>query len=161
MPTDEQYLSVYLNDHLAGSTMGIALARRLVRSARDRAEAAELTRIAGEIDSDRTALKEMMTALGIPQRTYKIVAGAVAERLRLLKPHGGLLRGSPLSLLMEREMLCLGVQGKLAGWRALHRHAQTDERLDADRLDGLIQRAERQAATLEALRLAASAAAFS
>jgi hypothetical protein len=64
------------------------------------------------------------------------------------------LTRSPLSALGETELLRLGVEGKAAGWRSLRSLAERDNRLDADRLDDLLDRAKRQSARLETLRVA-------
>ena len=48
------------------------------------------------------------------------------------------------------------MEGKAAGWRTLRTLAETDTRLDADRLDELISRARRQADLLEELRVRAA-----
>ena len=45
------------------------------------------------------------------------------------------------------------VDGKAAGWRTLRALAQRDGRLDADRLDDLLARADRQSGELESLRV--------
>jgi hypothetical protein len=45
------------------------------------------------------------------------------------------------------------VEGKAAGWQVLRRLAETDPRLDAHRLDALLERAARQGQTLEDWRV--------
>ena len=80
----------------------------------------------------------------------------MGEKAARLKLNGHLLARSPLSGLEELEMLRLGVEGKAAGWRTLRVLAETDKRLDPDRLDELIARARRQADLLEELRVRAA-----
>jgi hypothetical protein len=63
-----------------------------------------------------------------------------------------------LSLLLETEALALGIEGKMAGWRALKQ--LPEGRLNDVDLDGLIGRARQQRATVEELRLDAARAAF-
>jgi hypothetical protein len=48
------------------------------------------------------------------------------------------------------------VEGKAAGWRTLREAAETDRRLDRQRLDRLLERAREQSDTLERLRVAAA-----
>jgi hypothetical protein len=151
-------LGIYLNDHLAGATGGLELARRAAAARHDRS--AELERLAGEIFEDRAALIEMMAALGIRVRRYKIGAAWLAEKAGRLKLNGRLLGRSPLSGLLELELLSLGVVGKAAVWKALRVLADHDDRLDAERLDRLAARAGRQVETLEGHRRRAAAAAF-
>jgi hypothetical protein len=61
-----------------------------------------------------------------------------------------------LSDLEELEMLGLGVEGKAAGWRTLRVLADSEPRLDAARLEGLMSRARDQADLLEELRVRAA-----
>jgi hypothetical protein len=110
-------------------------------------------RLAAEVAQDRAALEDIMDALGIPVRSYKVYAAWIGEKAARLKLNGYLLARSPLSGLEELEMLRLGVEGKAAGWRTLRVLAETDTRLDAGRLDELISRARRQADLLEELRV--------
>ena len=149
-------LGIYLNDHLAGATAGTELAHRTARSHRDGKNGATLRRLAAEIAQDRAALLDIMTALGIKVRRYKVSAAWIGEKAGRLKFNGYLLGRSPLSSLEELEMLRLGVEGKAAGWRTLRVLADTDARLDAGDIDELIARARRQGDVLEELRVGAA-----
>jgi hypothetical protein len=148
-------LGIYLNDHLAGATAGTELAHRTARSHGDGKDGT-LRRLAAEISQDRAALLDIMAALGIKVRRYKVGAAWVGEKAGRLKFNGRLFARSPLSDLEELEMLRLGVEGKAAGWRTLRTLADTDTRLDPGRLDELISRARRQADLLEDLRVGAA-----
>lgn len=146
-------VSIYLNDHLAGATAGMELARRMTAAAEPGSPtAATLRQVTAEIVEDRQSLIAMMGALGVPVRGYKVFAAWAGEKAGRLKPNGHLLTRSPLSQLEETELMLLGVAGKAAGWRALRQLAERDGRLDAGRLGDLIARADRQAGTLEKLR---------
>jgi hypothetical protein len=149
-------LGVYLNDHLAGSTAGLELARRLARN--EAGWAGELTRIAEEIDEDRVALQDVMRTLGVKAQLYKPWLAWVGEKATRLKPNRRLTSRSPLSRVIELETMRLGVLGKGMGWRALRESG--DPRLPAERLDRLIERADRQADDLEKLRQRAAAEVF-
>ena len=105
---------------------------------------------------DRAALLEIMAALGIPVRAYKVCAAWIGEKAGRLKFNGHLFTRSPLSRLEELEILRLGVEGKAAGWRTLRALAETDGRLDPAELDELAARARRQADLLEELRIRAA-----
>jgi hypothetical protein len=150
-------LGIYLNDHLAGATLGTELASRLAGAHRESEASATFERIATEIAEDRAALMELMTALEVPLRQYKIVLGWAAEKAGRFKPNGRLLTRSPLSSLEEVEMMRLGVEGKAACWRTLLVLADRDDRLDRTRLDELLRRAGEQAETLEDLRIQVTA----
>lgn len=148
-------LGIYLNDHLAGATVGSGRSLFMARSHRDPPYAEPLRQLAGEIDEDRASLLRIMRSLGVPKRRYKVAASGAAERLGRLKGNGRLYRRSPLTLVVEVEFLRLGVKGKELGWRTLRALAEADGRLNEQELDGLIARAERQMDTLEELRVSA------
>ena len=150
-------LGIYLNDHLAGATGGMELARRVAGSHHDPAQRPTLRRLAADITQDRRALLDIMTVLGLPVRNYKLSAAWMAEKAARLKLNGRLLSRSPLSSLEELERLRLGVEGKAAGWRTLRTLAETDSRLNRGRLDELMARAREQADMLEELRVHAAA----
>jgi hypothetical protein len=149
-------LGIYLNDHLAGATAGTELAHRMARSHGGEEDSGALRRLAAEIGQDRTALLDIMAALGIRVRRYKVGAAWIGEKAGRLKFNGRLFARSPLSDLEELEILRLGVEGKAAGWRTLRTLADSETRLDPARLDELISRARRQADVLEDLRVAAA-----
>ncbi len=149
-------LGIYLNDHLAGATGGVELARRVAAARREEEAGDALLRFAADVAADRAALLEIMTTLGVPVRAYKVCAGYIAEKAGRLKLNGHLLSRSPLSSLEELEIMRLGVTGKAAGWRTLRVLADTDPRLDRDRLDELIGRADSQLSMLEDLRVRAA-----
>jgi hypothetical protein len=150
-------LGVYLNDHLAGATFGVELARRIAKAHRGDEDGETLERLAAEIAEDRDSLIEIMKTLHVPVRHYKVLLAWVAERTGRFKPNGRLLDRSPLSSLEELEMMRLGVEGKAAGWRTLQTLAERDDRLDQGRIEELLARARRQADLLEASRVRVAA----
>jgi hypothetical protein len=150
-----KYLPIYLNDHLAGSVVAVQLARRLERENRGSEYHAPLQRLAGEINDDRRSLQDLMKRLGVRGDPVKMLASVVGEKLGRLKLNGELTRYSPLSRLEELEALSLGVEGKLALWRALRANLDVD--LD---FDELIARANAQRRRLERLRVKAAAEAL-
>jgi hypothetical protein len=150
-------LGIYLNDHLAGSTAGTELARRIAASHQGRRGDAALRDFAEEVAQDRTSLVDIMARLGIPVRGYKMRAAWIGEKAGRLKLNGYLLGRSPLSSLEELEMMRLVVEAKAAGWRTLRALAKLDTRLDPGELDDLLARAARQAEFLEELRVRAAA----
>ncbi|MEU2391801.1 hypothetical protein [Streptomyces sp. NPDC007369] len=149
-------LAVYLNDHLTGANAGVSLIRRMVRQHRGTPMEPQLERLAGQIAEDRDSLREIMTALDIPAMHARAVLGRVGEMAGRLKLNGRLVSRSPLSDVMELEVMRLGVEGKAAAWRSLQSIAATDARLDRGSIDRLLERAQRQAGQLESMRTAAS-----
>lgn len=149
----DNYLGIYLNDHLGGATAGVELARRTAAAQRADPGRAALEQVAREIEEDRDALIAIMRDLGVAVRQYKVYAGWAAEKLGRLKLNGHLTDRSPLSDFLELEGLRLGVEGKRALWRTLRSLSDAEPRLRRDHLDDLVTRAEAQIATIEELRM--------
>lgn len=154
-----ELLGIYLNDHLAGATLGVELARRLQASNEDDPEFGPvLTEVCAEIEADRETLKAVMDQLGVGQSKLKPLAAVLGERLGRLKLNGRLWGYSPLSRLDELELLQIGVAGKRRLWRALeHTHANELSGFDPG---ALAERATEQLRRLEALHLKAAALAL-
>ena len=152
---DQKLLSIYLNDHLAGATAGVELARRARSSNRSSELGAYLDRLVEEIEEDRSTLLSLMGRLDIGRDRLKEAAGWAAEKVGRLKLNGSLLAYSPLSRVVELEALVLGVTAKRTLWDALKRVRDTDPRLSDVDLDALAGRADRQRRELEHHRLVA------
>lgn len=156
---DNRYLGIYLNDHLAGAAGGVELARRLRSSNNGDPEMGEpLARICAEIEADHETLVRLTEWLGIRRDPLKPKLAVLAERLGRLKPNGHLRGYSPLSRVLELEILASGIGGKLQLWNSL-------EQTFGDSLDGfdfhaLAERADRQGQEVEDLHMAAAKRAF-
>lgn len=156
----EKYLRIYLQDHLAGSTAGLELARR-TRGANEGTEyGPPLARIADEIEADRRHLQGIMEDLGFGGDRLKIAAAWGLEKAGRLKLNGNLTGYSPLSRMVELEGLLTGITGKKGLWVALLQLAPREPRLDAALLERLRDRADEQRATVEELREKAAREAF-
>jgi hypothetical protein len=157
---NRKLLGIYLNDHLAGSTVGVEIARRTRGANRGSEFGPELEELAREIEEDREALRDVLARLGLrpdPLKGWLAWAGEKAGRLKL---NGQLTGYSPLSRLVEIEVLLLGVAGKQSMWDSLRLLADADPRLDRERLDALAARAESQRRRLAGLRDRAAALAL-
>jgi hypothetical protein len=151
-----RYLPIYLNDHLAGATAGVELARRLCASnERDETLIADLRRISSEIEVDRETLEAVLDRLGVSRSPVKPAAAWLLERLGQLKPNGRLRGYSPLSRVLELEGLAIGIAGKAQLWRTLAA-LELDQQAGVD-FESLAARAEQQRSTVIGLhRLAAA-----
>jgi hypothetical protein len=152
--------ATYLNDHLAGATVGVELARRIESQNRESEYGPVLTELAHEIEEDREALLGLMESLGIGKDRVKVAVSWAGEKLGRLKPNGRLISYSPLSRLEELELLGLGVEGKLSMWQALNRTVAVDGRVAGVDLQELIKRAQSQRRRIETQRLKAAAEAL-
>ena len=145
-----ELLPIYLNDHLAGATLGRELARRAAGANRGTEFGDFLTDLAAQVDADRESLLSVMAALEVRRDEFKVSAGWVAEKVGRFKLNGRLTSYSPLSRVFELESLTLGVRGKLAAWRTLAGAQPNEPRLDEFDFVHLIARAEEQLAGLDA-----------
>jgi hypothetical protein len=158
--TASKYLATYLNDHLAGSTVGIELVRRAANENRGTELGAFLSSLEREIVEDRRTLEELMDGLDVGADHKKIVVAWISEKVGRLKPNAQLRGYSPLSPLVELEGLSLGIEGKRLMWLALQEIAGPGFPLSIARLQELAARAERQRADVEAHRRAVGAEAL-
>ncbi|HEX6780425.1 MAG TPA: hypothetical protein VF125_00180 [Solirubrobacterales bacterium] len=153
--TQERRLAIYLNDHLAGAAGGVELARRLRASNEGDPEmGAPLAEICAEIEADRETLARLMERLGIKRDPLKPLLAQAAERLGRLKPNGQLRGYSPLSRMLELEILSSGIGGKVQLWNALEE--RFGESLDGFDFHALAERADRQGQRVEDLHLSAA-----
>ena len=150
-------LEIYLNDHLAGASGGVELARRLRASNRDDAVfGGTLSRVCAEIEADRTVLEQVIKELGYSRSKVKPAAAWIAEKLGRLKLNGQLRGYSPLSRLIELEGLLIGITGKIGLWETLT-ELGAGEDIAAD-LEQLTARAAAQRAAIDDLHRVAAAA---
>jgi hypothetical protein len=147
-----RYLPIYLNDHLAGATVGVETAKRAASENEGRPLGQALAPLARDIEADRDELRSIMDALGVRADPVKTAAAWAGEKVGRLKLNGQIRGYSPLSPVVELEALLLGVNGKVALWRTLQDVAAGEERLDAERLAELERRGERQREDIERLR---------
>ncbi len=160
MGSKDLYLRIYLNDHLAGSTLGEELAKRCLRANRGSDLGAFLSSFLDDLQQDRSSLRSIMGSLRVPESKPKVMLAWTGEKIGRLKLNGNVRGYSDLSRLVELEGLCLGVEGKLSGWLSLIKALGRREVGDED-LDRLVERASSQRRDLERHRVAAAARALS
>jgi hypothetical protein len=157
---DRKRLRIYMQDHLAGATGGVELARRARGANEDTPYGEPLARLADDIEADRRSLESLMDDLGFGADRAKNLAFWVGEKAGRLKLNGQLTGYSPLSRMIELEGLITGVNGKRSLWLTLRDVAGSVPELDADRIGRLVERAEQQLETLHELRARAGREAF-
>ena len=89
------FLEIYLQDHYAGSTGGLEMAKRTANENAGTEFGGPLTRITGEIDEDRDALKRIMDRLDVSPAPVKATLAWAAEKAGRVKPNGQLRRLLP------------------------------------------------------------------
>ena len=88
-------LQIYLADHLAAGTAGVALVRRAARSNNGTSTGEFLHRLSSEIAADLETLRRVVSQLGFTSSPPKEIIAAVLEKLGRLKPNGQLRGYSP------------------------------------------------------------------
>lgn len=156
---DLELVRTYLNDHITGATAVSARVARMSRNPDAGEDAPLLAELAAQLREERDLHEATARDLGLTMSRWKHVGAALAERVARLKPDGRWTRRSPLSLVLELEILRSGLEGKRLGWVTLLEHAEALE-LDAARLDALVARSRRQADTVEGIAARARERAF-
>jgi len=147
----EPPLVTYLHDHLTGSNFAIELLKSLADQYRT-----ELGTFANDmladIRLDQAQLLSIIDKIGEGQLNTHEAIGWISEKLRRLKLRDD---GPAINIgtLEAIEGLALGVQGKIALWRALYALQSTDARIAAFDFPALIARAEEQFKKVEEQRL--------
>lgn len=151
----DRFLAIYLNDHLAGATLAVELARRLRSSNQGDGEFGEpMAQLCGEIEEDQRTLERLMEQQGVGRDPVKPALAKAAEKLGRLKLNGRIRGYSPLSRVLELEVLSGLVGGKLQLWNALEQ--SFGESHDGFDFHDLAARADSQGQRLEDLHLAAA-----
>ena len=153
-------LATYLNDHLAGSVVALALLDHLEEDGAGTAETSLLADVHADIEADRQELEAFMAQMGISVSAPRKATGWLVEKLSEIKLHLDDAGDGALRRLEALETISLGIAGKAALWDALAAAVE-----DAPELNGLDyarlgQRAQTQRAVVENLRLRAAQEAF-
>jgi hypothetical protein len=158
MPADA--LKRYLQDHLAGSVAALQLMETLADHERGLPLEQKLRGLHYEVTEEQERLKAILARLESEESSLKRAAAWLTEKL-----HRGRLalaeRADPaLARLEGLESLALGLQGKLALYRALEDVASDEPRLGGYPFAALQARTLIQHALVEQERLAAARTAF-
>jgi hypothetical protein len=158
------HLETYLNDHLAGSNSALDLYSALDLLTRLEENYANMTRDLAEVravvQEDQKELKTIMARLHLKESQSRKVSGWLAEKVAQLKLKVDDPGSSSLYLLESLEILALGIQGKLALWRALSVVAADNATRRVADYEQLAKRAKEQHRRVEDLRLQAAKMAF-
>jgi hypothetical protein len=114
-----ELLPIYLNDHLAGATLGCELARRAAAANKGTELGDFLDHLAARAEAHRAKLEDVMARLEVRRDQVKVGIGWLAEKFGRLKLNGRLFEYSPLSRVIELESLTMAAQGRESLWRAL------------------------------------------
>lgn len=147
---DRTLLQTYLSDHLTGATGGRNRIRDMAKRYAGSDVGPDLARVAEEITEEHEHLEDLIDRLGLGQPLPKKALAALAELAGRLKPNGRLLSGSPMTPLLEIELMRSAVNGKQGLWETLAVYAK-ELGLDPALYRRLAKRAGQQSRTLETL----------
>ncbi|MCC2310013.1 hypothetical protein [Cellulomonas chengniuliangii] len=151
---DRRLLGIYLNDHIAGATAGVSRIRHMADTWGDTPLGPTLRDIAAEITTEREWLIDTTERLGVPVRKAKLAALWAGEHLGRLKPNGRVVSRSPLTALVELDLMQSAVSGKHSLWRSLQEWSP-ELGLDPEILEELALAADRQLDELRRLAVLA------
>jgi hypothetical protein len=154
---DRRLLAIYLDDHRAGAAGGSALAHRIADRYGADPGFEPLVGIRDDIDADVASLDQLRARFAVRGGHVKRLLALIGERLGRLKPNGRIVRRSPLSPVLELELLIAGVAAKGRLWNALMSACGGDQIAGAD-LRELRERADDQLERLGRLHAAAATA---
>jgi hypothetical protein len=152
-------LITYLNDHLAGSVAALEQLD-LLQSTRPAGDQEPYSQLRREIEEDQRVLRELIERLGGKESRVRKATAWLTEKLGRAKFQFDDEGHGELRTMEALEALGLGIQGKLALWRALEAVSASTPELRASDFPRLQQRAMDQFARVDRLRLQAARAAF-
>ena len=159
--TTRGLLQLYLSDHMAAAVGGAALSRRAASGEQRTEFGPPLEALAAEIEQDLRRLRDIGRSLGMPTRSpVKEGLAWLAERMGRLKLNRRVVQRSPLSRVLELELLQAAVSGKRGLWQTLMQLAPDEPGLGRTELTQLIDRADWQEERLRDLHDRAARVAF-
>jgi hypothetical protein len=153
-------LRTYLNDHLAGSVAALELLDHLADLHSDPDRKRFFTGLKAEVEEDQRVLQQLLEKVGGKESTGRKVAAWLTEKIGQVKLRLDDVGDGQLRVLEAIETLGLGIQGKLALWRALAAVADRVPQLQGVDFARLEQRAIQQHQRVEVQRLQAARAAL-
>ena len=151
-------LATYINDHLAGSVGAVELLERTVGQNEGTPMARTLAEVGAEIREEQQRLRELLDRIGSGESGLKKAGAWLAEKAGRLKL--GDTGSAALARMEALEALAIGIQGKLALWRALGRIGSRYPEVAALDLQRLERQAQTQFERVDAHRLDVAAEAF-
>ena len=147
-------LSVYLNDHFAGSAAALELMDTLIESKADGGLETFFVDLRNEIQADQDTLKKLMDHLGVSENKLKGITAWFMGKAGGIKLHT--TNNNELGLLESLEGLVLGITGKKGLWRALAVVIQPEDAIQEFDFNRLEMRADEQCKAVEAKRMEAA-----
>jgi hypothetical protein len=158
----KEELTIYLNDHLAGSVGAMELVGHLIETYKGKPLELFFKDLQSEIAADQDTLQDLIEKLGKKESVVRKAGAWVAEKVSRAKIRLSDSKEGQMGLLHALEGLVLGITGKRGLWIALAAAADTlpqlREVVDYAKLE---KRAAEQCARVEAKRLEVAREVFS
>ncbi|MEA2149868.1 MAG: hypothetical protein QOD69_1698 [Solirubrobacteraceae bacterium] len=145
-------LHVYLNDHLAGATAGVELARKAAET-HDGELGRFFTELADGISADFNTLTSLIDQMDAHASGAKEALAKIGSEVSEAKFSGESVDDPGFGTFLTLETLSIGVEGKLCMWKALKVVEGEYRELAAVDMDTLIERAQSQRDGIEGKRL--------
>ena len=145
-------LERYLNDHLAGATGGLMLARHLAETATDTAEKLFFLGLKDKVGEDKDTLMEIIQALGFRDGKVRRAVGSALARTGIWRMDGSGQGFGDLGRFEMIELLAIGIHGKSLLWKTLHENCGSHHALERWNFERLEKEASHQAAGIERYR---------
>ncbi|CAN5500290.1 hypothetical protein BH18VER1_BH18VER1_07640 [soil metagenome] len=153
-------LSIYLNDHLAGSLAALELIEHVASNYPDSHLETFLGELHAEVSADQDVLRDLLNTFEAQESTVRKAGAWLAEKLGEVKLGLTEHQVKGTGLLEALEGLALGITGKQLLWRALAAGAENVPALSGLDYSTLEKRAAAQRDAVEEKRLAAAREAF-
>ena len=154
-------LTIYLNDHLAGSVGALELVDHLIETYKGKPLGQFFQDLRNEIKADQDTLRDLIEKLGKNESAVRKAGAWVAEKLSRAKIRPSDSEEGQMGLLDALEGLVLGITGKRGLWTALAAAADTLPQLRELDYAQLQRRAAEQCDRVEAKRLEIAREVFS
>src|SRR5690606_26355317 len=102
---DSALLGLYLSDHFTGATAGVSRVDRMAADFVDTPVYATLSTIAEQIRAERRLLQQLIDDLGLRRRPSRQAVAWFGEHAGRLKNNGRLVSRSPMTMVLETELL--------------------------------------------------------
>lgn len=117
--------------------------KRMKRDYVDTPFRANLERIARELAQEREVYRDLISRHRLRRRRIRQALAWVAERLGRLKLNGRAVRRSPMTPVIETELMRAAILGKIGGWQVLGAYRE-ELGLSQTVVDELVAQAHRQ-----------------
>ncbi len=156
---DRELLELYLSDHLTGATGGVNRSERMAADYVDTPVYGQLGEFAERLSGEKAFLDQLISDLGLEQKPYRQVVAWAGERLGRLKVNGRVVSRSPMTLLLETDLMRGAVHSKIGVWETLREHAPSLG-IGGEVFDELIESAKHQLDLLDQVHAYARPRAF-